>query len=131
MVAQTINNPSARQETLVQSLVKKIPWRKKWQPTPAFLPGESHGQKSLAGYGPRGRKELDTTERLTPSQIAVLYRSLQTTPDAGPEGPWVRVRVSTRMQRGCALHKARVSGHGWLCLGRTRAPADHKGHRFR
>ena len=33
-----------------------------WQPTPAFLPRESHGQRSLAGYGPRGRKELDTIE---------------------------------------------------------------------
>ena len=41
------------------------PWRKEWLPTPAFLPGEFHGQKSLAGYSPWGRKELDTTERLT------------------------------------------------------------------
>ena len=34
----------------------KIPWRRKWPPTPAFLPGESHGQRSLVGYSPRGRK---------------------------------------------------------------------------
>ena len=34
-------------------------WRRKWQPTPVFLPGESHGQRSLAGYGPWGRKESD------------------------------------------------------------------------
>ena len=40
------------------------PWRRKWQPTPVFLPGESHGPRSLAGYSPRGRKESDTTERL-------------------------------------------------------------------
>ena len=45
--------------------VGKIPWRRKWQPTPVFLPGELHGQKSLAGYSPWGRKELDTTEQLT------------------------------------------------------------------
>ena len=32
--------------------VRKIPWRRKWQPIPAFLPGESHGQKSLVGYSP-------------------------------------------------------------------------------
>ena len=44
--------------------VRKIPWRKKWQPTPAFLPGESHGQRSLVGYSPWGHKELDTTEWL-------------------------------------------------------------------
>ena len=40
------------------------PWRRKWQPTAVFLPGESHGQKSLVGYSARGRKESDTTERL-------------------------------------------------------------------
>ena len=44
--------------------VRKIPWRRKWQPTPVFLPGESHGWRSLVGYSPRGRKESDTTERL-------------------------------------------------------------------
>jgi len=46
--------------------VGKIPWRREWQPTPVFLPGESHGQRSLGGYSPRGRKELDTTEGVTP-----------------------------------------------------------------
>ena len=45
--------------------VGKIPWRREWQPTPVFLPGESHGQKSLAGYSPWGRKESDMAERLT------------------------------------------------------------------
>ena len=42
----------------------RFPWRRKWQPTPVFLPGESHGRRSLVGYSPRGRKESDTTERL-------------------------------------------------------------------
>ena len=42
--------------------VRKIPGRSAWQPTPVFLPGESHGQRSLAGYSPWGRKESDTTE---------------------------------------------------------------------
>ena len=44
--------------------VGKISWRRKRQPTPVFLPGKSHGQRSLVGYSPWGRKELDTTERL-------------------------------------------------------------------
>ena len=44
--------------------VGKIPWREKCQSTPVFLPGESHGQRSLVGYSPRGCKESDTTERL-------------------------------------------------------------------
>ena len=42
--------------------LKKIPWRRKWHPTPVFLPGESHGQRSLVGYSPWGCKELDMTE---------------------------------------------------------------------
>ena len=42
--------------------VRKVPWRRKWQPPPVFLPGEFHGQRSLAGYRPWGRKESDTTE---------------------------------------------------------------------
>ena len=36
--------------------------RRKWQPTPVFLPEKSHGQRSLVGYSPWGHKELDTTE---------------------------------------------------------------------
>ena len=43
--------------------VGKIPWRRKWQPTPVFLPGKSHGQTILAGYSPSGLRESDTTER--------------------------------------------------------------------
>ena len=40
----------------------RFPWRRKWQPTPVFLPGESHGRRSLVGCSPRGHKELDMTE---------------------------------------------------------------------
>ena len=43
----------------------ELPWRREWQPTPVFLPGEFHGQRSLAGYSPWGRKESDTTEPVT------------------------------------------------------------------
>ena len=42
------------------SWVRTISWRRKWQPTPVFLPEEFHGQRSLAGYSPRGHKESDT-----------------------------------------------------------------------
>ena len=41
---------------------RRFPWRRAWQPTPVFLLGESHGQRSLVGYSPRGHKGLDTTE---------------------------------------------------------------------
>ena len=53
------------QETPVQSLGWEDPLEKGWLPTLVFLPGESHGQRRLAGYSPRGCKELDTTEWLT------------------------------------------------------------------
>ena len=43
--------------------VGKIPWRRKWQPIPVFLPGESHGERNLDCYTPWGGKELDTTKR--------------------------------------------------------------------
>ena len=55
----------------------KIPWKRTWQPTPEFLPEESHGQRrSLAGYSPWGNKEWDTTERLSTAQqhITKYYR---------------------------------------------------------
>ena len=45
--------------------VRKIPWRREWQPTPVFLPEESYGQKSLVGYSPWSHKESDMTERIT------------------------------------------------------------------
>ena len=55
----------AMRETLVRFLGQEDPWRRKWLPTPVFLPGESHGQRSLAGYSPWGRKQSNTNERLT------------------------------------------------------------------
>ena len=65
LVAQTVKSPPAKQETRVQSLGwEDPPWRRKWQSTPVFLPGEFHRQRSLAGYSPWGRKESDMTKRL-------------------------------------------------------------------
>ena len=53
----------------------KIPCRREWQPTPVFLPGEFHGQRSLAGYSPRGLPESDTTEQLTLHSLDTLIHS--------------------------------------------------------
>ena len=53
---------SETKETQVRSLGREDPLGEKWQPTPVLLPGEFHGQRSLAGYSPWGHKELDTTE---------------------------------------------------------------------
>ena len=52
--------------------VKKTPWRRAWQPTPVFLPGESHGQKSLGGYSPWDHKESDTTEHVLRVRVEML-----------------------------------------------------------
>ena len=65
LVAQALKNPLARQETWVRSLGQEVLQRREWQPTPVFLPGEFHGQRSLVGYSPWGHKEWDTTEQLT------------------------------------------------------------------
>ena len=62
LVAQLVKNLPEMQETWVQSLIGKSPWSRKWQPTPVFLPGEFHGQRSMAGYSPWDHKESDTTE---------------------------------------------------------------------
>ena len=51
-------------ETQVPSLSRVDPWRRKWQPTPVLLPGKFHGQRSLAGQTPWGRKDSVMTERL-------------------------------------------------------------------
>ena len=50
-----------------------FPWRRKWQPSPVFLPGESHGQSSLVGYSTRGCKESDMIELLTLSPFHSLH----------------------------------------------------------
>ena len=66
-MAQWVKNPPATQKTpemWVRFLGQQDPLGEKRQPTPVFLPGESHGQRNLAGYSPKGRKESDTTKQL-------------------------------------------------------------------
>ena len=55
VVARTVKNPAAMQETRVRPLgIRKTPWRREWLPTPVFLPGEFCGQRTLAGYSAWG-----------------------------------------------------------------------------
>ena len=56
--------------------VRNIPWRKEWQPTPVFLPGEFHGQRNLAGYSLWGCKESDMTERLTHTPFDIIAEDI-------------------------------------------------------
>ena len=55
--------PACAEEAKAKNIAAtpRIPWSKKWQPTPILLPGKFHGQRNLAGYSQWGRKELDMT----------------------------------------------------------------------
>ena len=55
--------------------VGKIPWKRAWQPTPVFLPGESHGQRSLVGYSPQDLKEANMNEWQASPAPVWLHRS--------------------------------------------------------
>ena len=57
------NLPQCRKPPGFDPWVRKILWRRAWQPTPVFLPEESHGERSLVGNSPWGHKESDTTEQ--------------------------------------------------------------------
>ena len=72
LVAQMVKKPPAIWKTRFSPGVGKILCRREWQPTPGFLPGEFHGQRSLAGYSLQGHKEWDTTERVTHTWLFML-----------------------------------------------------------
>ena len=63
------NTGDVRDTDLIPGSVGKISWKRAWQPTLIFLPGEFHGERSLAGYSPWGHKESDITEQLTCTHI--------------------------------------------------------------
>ena len=67
LMAQWQRTHLPMQKTWVRSLGGKIPWRRKWQPTPVFSPGESQGQRSLAGCSPWGRKSQTRLHFIVPS----------------------------------------------------------------
>ena len=60
-----VKNPLQCRGRRFNPWLRKIPWRRSWLAALVFLPGESHGQRSMAGYSPWGHKELDMTEQLS------------------------------------------------------------------
>ena len=68
--------------------VRKIPWRREWQPTLVSLPGEAHGGRSLEGHSPWGGRELDTTESLTLSLEVQMIKNLSALQETWVY-PWV------------------------------------------
>ena len=95
--------------------VRKIPWRRPWQPTPVFLPGESYGRRSLAGYSPWGRKEAETTERLNNNntrgwccfsgEVGIQWLRPDSRPETGGT-PWI------------GWHRSRLVAQSWGNAGR-------------
>ena len=80
-VALVVKNPPANagdKRCGFDPWVGKIPWRRAWQPSPVFWPGESRGQRSQVGYSPWGHKELDTTERLSTHACTPTHRHTHT-----------------------------------------------------
>ena len=111
---------------------REDPWRRQWQPTPVLLPGESHGQRSLGGCSPRGRRERDTTARLTLlihvsrqalNQLKGLDTDALTSQWPGLDG---RPELPGPKESGCAharqLLRSSVSCGPW-CLGGCAFPA--------
>ena len=135
LVAQTVKNLPAIQETWVQSLGQKSPCRREWWPVPVFLPGEFHGQMSLAGYSPWDRKESDRIEQLTFFFFPHLtsYISTGILPSLFPWGLLgtfphpIRGRVSWLGQNRC--HRMdRISQHcSSQPLSAPRSPAEWVG----
>ena len=71
-----VKNPPAMQEMQVQFLGQEDPLRRKWQPTPVFLPGKSHAQRSMAGYLPQVIKSR-SQQRLNGNNCMGLFRSIR------------------------------------------------------
>ena len=69
-----LKDPPAMQKSRVWSLGQEDPWRRKWQPTPVFLPGVSHGQRSLEGYSPWGHKGWDATEHALSVESSLQHK---------------------------------------------------------
>ena len=67
---ESVKNWPAKERLRFNPRVRKILWRRKQQPTPEFLPGKSHGQRSLVGYSPWGHKESDMTKQQENNRLA-------------------------------------------------------------
>ena len=78
--SSVVKNPSASagdvRDVALVPWIGKIPWRRRWQSAPVFLPGKSHGQRSLAGYSPRGRKRVGRDSATEPACTRLLLKSL-------------------------------------------------------
>ena len=121
LVAQMVKNPPQCGRSGFNPWVGKIAWKRKWQPTPVFFPGESQGQRNLAGYSPLGHKELDMTEWLRTAQQRLHQYMNRQLPDiqAGfRKGRGTRYQIANIcwiMEKGREFQKKYLFLLFWLC----------------
>ena len=121
--------------------IRTIPWRMAWQPTPVFLPGESHRQRSPVGYSPQGRKELNMTgvTWYAHTYIFILYMGVTTCIPVA-DSYWCMAKTITILQSNYPaikinklIKKQRIFLFYWehthilsCCLTNSRWPLDGK-----
>ena len=111
-------------KTKIARSSKEIPRRRAWQPTPVLWPGESHGQRSLAGYSPQGCEESDTTERLTLHSLRVYVITCTHSPGFSD----ISVLLACEGLAQWAFETAQVVQ---VCQARPSASGGHTGCRQR
>ena len=80
--------------------VRKIPWRRAWQPTPVFLPGKSYGQRNWVGYGPWGHKESDMTEVTSQAHSQIWVNTVKYPLKSLFDFTWVYGNMVSRWRSG-------------------------------
>ena len=105
LVAQTVKNLPAMQGPGLHPWVRKVPWRRAWQPIPVFLPGESHGQRPPAEYSPQDSKESDTTEETQHARMHGIQKDVLMNLFSGQE------QRHRHRELTCGL---RGDGEGWM-----------------
>ena len=136
------------QEMQVRSWVRKIPWSRKWKPIPIVLPGKFHGQRSLAGYSPRGCKEVNTAKHThicthtgviensssdhglhIPRGWGLPWRTSIFLSNQGSKKETAEVGQHARQQGGCpggerSESVSLLGGRDWVSLSHTKIEAD-------
>ena len=110
----TVKNPPAVQEvqkTWIRFLGREDLLEEAWQPTPVFLSGEFHGQRSLVGYSPWGHKELGMTET---TEHACISRRSTSVKKLSKRSRWRDGLVDWKGSRGCLWKATKISGRGFL-----------------
>ena len=110
-VALVVKNPPANGREAFNPRVGKSPLGRKWQPTPVFLPGESHGQKSLVGRNPQGCKKSDKTEQRTLSLLLQYFLQAEVEKSTDTFYHLGCPSYHSKMPLGCSMWKGRAGSY--------------------